>query len=814
MKNKIEINTNSLFCKIIKNLIYLFIGVFVIYCILPISFCFQFKFSIIQISAIILTIVFVEVCRRNNDFNLTIVNKVYTTFISLQQEPFIITELFNKILDFVLIVFFIYFVSTLFLCNSIPLTYKEHPIFEAIGIVITVSSIVLTVLFSTLQQFENKYSDFKSILQQWKTTNLYLFVMLAVYTVSSFIFYFIGSNKYFDRLILVLSIYLVLKLILIAINISFMMNFEILLNVYKKNVIKFLKSWNLDNDKNLINKIKQKGFRYFIKYKIFGINKKQNYTISEELIEDLQAQMEPIFRQAENFLRANNLNDFLICKKNIFNITKTYAMLYNNYNEKNFYQFLAAKIKDLFKLAVSLNYQSFPEYLVELNEQLGLCSIKEKKNKNDFYNNQTIAFDAFKNNAKEFVIMSINLENTPAPNLAIISYRKFIYKLIFNNSLSEVNVFIDDLGDLALIIWKLNNTKRVNNSSWCIVLISYIIIDIINTFYYIVMYDLTECMLIDTRYFKNKLKKTFENSFKLLTTYNTSTSDFSSFFINLGQDLNLKTITNLLNNSPDILTPYLNSAKRGFYLRTHYVNALNQVYNAVLVYDFDNNINFISAINCLSDFLELFVSSAKILFESKDKLCVNQILESLTTIQNYVFLFIKRIMTTNYQKKELLEVSYAFLNNLYSAFLNILKNYTISEVNQYLYVEPFVNFVYDSVRHYSRTNKKNKKIIDNLVQQIFDFFETLDNSKQESLYNGINFITLLLCSVDNKSEIFKKLCTFVINNKPEEEASSENMYIDIFEANNLPFFARHLVSNDEIKNYLTILAEQEENNKH
>lgn len=804
MKNKIEINTNSLFCKIIKNLIYLFIGVFVIYCILPISFCFQFKFSIIQISAIILTIVFVEVCRRNNDFNLTIVNKVYTTFISLQQEPFIITELFNKILDFVLIVFFIYFVSTLLLCNSIPLTYEEHPISEAIGIVITVSSIVLTVLFSTLQQFENKYSDFKSILQQWKTTNLYLFVMLAVYTVSSFIFYFIGSNKYFDRLILVLSIYLVLKLILIAINISFMMNFEILLKIYQKNTIKFIKSWNISNDKNLINAITQKGVKYFIKYKIWGINKKKHYTISEQTITELQVQIEPIFRQAENFLRANNLNDFLICNKVIYNVVAIYAKLYNNNFETKFYQFLAYKIKDLFRLAVYLKYQSFPEHLVELNEQLGLCSIREKRDQNNFNTIQTISFDAFKNNAKEFIIMAINLDNTPAPTLAIISFRKFINKLVFNHSIDEIGGLIEDLNTISLEIWTLNNTKKVTNNAWCISLLSLVITDLINVFYYVSMYNLIEYMSSSTCYIEDKIKQAFENSFKLLTKYKTYPSDFSIFFNNLGRDFNLKSVTEILKHSPYIMTPYKNSVYNGSSLITHYVNAFDQVYNAILVYDFDTNVDFIKGLTCLSNFLDLFEKSTKILFDSGNSICVNRILESITNIQEYIFLFIDRVNATNYKRKQMIEISSLLLKNLYSTFLNILTNYTISENHQSYYLEDFVKFVYYSVKKYATTNDKNKKLIEDLIHELFIDFEQQDVSKRKDLYDGINLIALLLCKTDKNSKIFYTLCQFSIKYEPEKQQRNNSIY-----KNNIPSFARHWINYNDIEEYLNILLEFE-----
>ena len=80
----------------------------------------------------------------------------------------------------------------------------------------------------------------------------------------------------------------------------------------------------------------------------------------------------------------------------------------------------------------------------------------------------------------KIIIMAINLENTPASTLAIISFRKFINKLIFNQSIDEVSGLIDDLNTISFEIWTLNNTKKVTNNAWCVTLISYIITDIIN----------------------------------------------------------------------------------------------------------------------------------------------------------------------------------------------------------------------------------------------------------------------------------------------------------------------------------------------
>lgn len=803
--NNLEININSLCCKILINLVYLFLGTIITISIVGIMYYLHLfnYFTIYTILIAIPIVILIEIYRQNTSFNSLIINNIYKFLHNLNKEPFRITKFIDKILDVGMSFLFVYYIYAYW---NIPtaLNNNKHPVFETIGIVITVSSIVLTILFATLQHFENKYSDFKSIFQQWKNTNIFLFIILAIYTTASFIFYYKGSNNFIDLLVLIASIYLVLKLITIAINISFMMNFDTLLKLYEIYTINFIKSWKISSDKTLINDVNKNGIKYFIKYKLWGINRQKYYTISETTIEELKKQVEPIFRQAENFLRANNLNDFLTCKNALINIVRTYNQLYKNDFETKFYQFLAYKIKDLFILSVKLKYQSFPEHIVDLNEKIGICAINEKTDENSFHTIQTIGFSAFQKNAQEFVIISINLENTSAPCDAIISLRKFVHKLIFNHSINEASGVVEDLNALAKIIWKLNNAKKITNNAWCINLISLIITDLINIFYNIAMYNLTEKISIDTDYIEDKVKEAFVQTFKLLTTYNTYPSGFSIFFNNIGRDLNLKSVTDILNNSPYIMTPYKNAIINGSSLFTHYVNALDQVYNAILVYDFDDNVYFERSFNCIANFLDLFESSAKTLFDSNNTISINRILEALNNIQKCIFLFIRRINATNYQKELLLDASSILLEKLYSIFLSILEKYTNSETFPSLYIEDFVHFVNLAVQAYNNADMRNKEIIKNLIQNIIIYFEKLKNKK--ILYQGINLINLLLSKNDKHSEIFTLLCNFIIQYKPQDKPQ-QSFYFDQLEENDIPHFARHWIDHNDIYEYSNILSE-------
>ena len=324
------------------------------------------------------------------------------------------------------------------------------------------------------------------------------------------------------------------------------------------------------------------------------------------------------------------------------------------------------------------------------------------------------------------------------------------------------------------------------------------------------MYNLIEKMSIDTDYIENKVKEAFVKTFELLITYNTYPSDFSTFFNNIDRDLNLKSVTDILNNSPYIKTPYKNAIINGSSLFTHYVNALDQVYNAILVYDFDDNVYFERSFNCIANFLDLFESSAKTLFDSNNTISINRMLEALNNIQKCIFLFIRRINATNYQKELLLDASSILLEKLYSIFLSILEKYTNSETFPSLYIEDFVHFVNLAVQAYNNADMRNKEIIKNLIQNIIIYFEKLKNKK--ILYQGINLINLLLSKNDKHSEIFTLLCNFIIQYKPQDKPQ-QSFYFDQLEENDIPHFARHWIDHNDIYEYSNILSEFQKKKK-
>lgn len=217
--------------------------------------------------------------------------------------------------------------------------------------------------------------------------------------------------------------------------------------------LRWLKRWNISkgflsrefDEEKIYKDVFRKGFLNFLKYKVWGINRRKFHTIPTEKIQELKNKIEPLFRISEVYLKENNINNFKLSLEIISNITRLYSEKYNNFSETNYYFFVAGKLKQLFEIAIKLNYQSFPECIVEINEKICLSVIRKKKSDAElFNNNQTASVGAFKTNAKDFIAMSINLDNTPAPALAITTLGRVFSKLLFNNSLDEARVLLPE----------------------------------------------------------------------------------------------------------------------------------------------------------------------------------------------------------------------------------------------------------------------------------------------------------------------------------------------------------------------------------
>lgn len=807
-QNKFEINPNSLFVKSIINCIYLCIEFIIGICLCNFTYNIPIWNAILFISIILIG----EIYRRDNDFNIKILNTIYKWINKFKNEPYIITDFITKILNIGFLIFFIYQLLKINYNSSI-FNIKYSNIFQVVSIVITVSSIVLTLLYTALQQFENKYSDFGSLIKKWKNTSISSFIILAIYTVACFIFYFYGSNNSIDLLIMASSIYVLLKLILTAINVSLLMNFEIIIRQYCDDVVRLIKALQLDTNylsnkfdvNRLINEIFRKGFKNYIKYKIWGVNKKIYYTLSDEVIILLEEKIEPIFRVSEYFLKENNLNNFKYSTNSIYRIMNQYHRKYSEELNANVYNYVARKIKDLYMLSLKLNYQTFPEYIVELNEKIGILSINTKKEDNLYPTIQSIAPSSFLENNYKFIICSLNLEDTPAPAIAISTFEKYAQKFMYNNSIDSVTIVNNKIDNVIFSIYNLNNKKIVNKNIWCLRLINISMVSIINILYSLIMCKLTEQNLYDIEYVLKDTIKLFNKSFKTLTTYRAFSGDFTNIFYSIGIDTNLQALTRILEEAPHIKTPYCNSILNNSPLYINKINSLNNIFNAVFVYDFIDTYNFEYCILDLKLLLEIYVTSVERLTETENYTDVKMIINAFSMIQNYIILFINRIKNTEFHRKELLVCIHDFIKDYYLKMLKIIKLCSNIDLYKTLYTEELVSFAINTIWLYYNDDNYKDIIFDLFKNIILIHDDITDNRNKLELFKALNLITLLCSNYDKRSKLFKMLIKFIRNNIPKEKPCYEFDF-DGTERNFLPHFSSHFgINYQEIYNYSKLL---------
>lgn len=807
MSNDLEININSLICRLIANIYYFFLEILVAGVILIVlSNCFNLHFNTITLlltfSVVILS---GELIRQNKVLHSRFINNTYSaitkTINFLKSEPIIIVNWLNKLVDFTFIPFFLYnFYQAI--QQQQELTTGNHNIYGAVSIIITVATLVLTIVFTAIQQFENRYSDFKPLIQKWKHITVSLFITLTLYATASFIAYFKGSNVKIDFLILVASIYLFLKLILVAVNFAFLMNFDSIMKDYQAYLLRWLKRWNISkrflsrefDEEKIYKDVFRKGFLNFLKYKVWGINRRKFHTIPTEKIQELKNKIEPLFRISEVYLKENNINNFKLSLEIISNITRLYSEKYNNFSETNYYFFVAGKLKQLFEIAIKLNYQSFPEYIVEINEKICLSVIREKKSDAElFNNNQTASVGAFKSNAKDFIAMSINLDNTPAPALAITTLRRVFSKLLFNNSLDEANLIVKDIEALVVQMQVSIQAKIIPASKiyWILSLTNQCIYEILNSIYQTIIYSMRKYAL-NTDYLLKQSTQSFIKSFEVSLLYNTYPSNYSTFFQNLGGNTDLQIITNLLIEKPFIQTPRRNLMLNGYKFTANDVNSLKEIFNVVFVSDLVDYSNFNDSITALTKFLKTFITLTKLLLENNQGICVKQLMSCLNSIQGYAFLFIKRLEATNYKKEELLPKINKFLEQLYLTTLDVQKQCFENENSYNTDYESFIEFIQNAINYYLHTSDKSlKSLIETYISSYLKMHETLQNQREkDDFYRSIRLITLLIFKDHRKSKIFKVLFTFIVDNYFTRTVTSTSI-LSFEDRNNLPYFAHH-----------------------
>lgn len=169
-----------------------------------------------------------------------------------------------------------------------------------------------------------------------------------------------------------------------------------------------------------------------------------------------------------------------------------------------------------------------------------------------------------------------------------------------------------------------------------------------------------------------------------------------------------------------------------------------------------------------------------------------------------MFLFIKRLNETHYQKELLASIAINMLENLYSTFYKIIEKINTSKNCFGFYEEIFTNFLLYAVQRYNYSDNAIKRKINNLIDSIIFYFEKSDNNESKNLYLGMNFITMILSKTDKNSEIFNKLCGFVIKYEPKKE-DRQTIIPDFLDENNLPHYTRHRVDGHDISEYRNIL---------
>lgn len=802
MKTRIfDIESRALTFRCLINAIYLSLEC--LFALLLVGICKFLSFNLNLFTIILL--LFISICigeyvHRKEPLNSSFINGVYLNLFRIhsgyKRNSYLI---FNSLYTIINILFFFFAFNAMYKFFATGQIYSatNNRIYEAIPVIITISSFVLSAIFATIQQFVNKYPDFLYLIKNWKKETTWIFIVLAFYTVGGFIILYNKPNSQTDFIVLVSSIYLVLMLILTGLKASLLMNIESILDIHKNYLINDIRTFpeikDITKDKDYIKNIKREGFKNFIKYRVLGINVKSFFRVPEEVITNIKDRTEPLTRLANQYLSENNLNTFKSIIEMLKEISYQYIIKFGkDKQEKEFYIFISKKIEELYLESIRLQRTSFLEYLVQLNEYIALQIISNTEKQKIFYSNYIDIYN-FRENAQKFVIISASYGSSKACPFAIDSQRRMIMHSIFKGATLTAKTVIEDVRNCTKVIDGHTSTHNIP-LDFGVFAIRRCLFVLLNSLYYLIRYSVMNPEeTSNIKYVLEEAIKYYNECFAILSKYNSTISDESTF-LNCCPDSSLQMITEIVDSAPHINTPVYNMKMNGEkidYPET--ISSLSQIFNVIFILDLHKSINFNVGIANLEYLLDIVTTSSRALITNKQITSFPQSLECLRSIFESATIFTKHFKTAKYDYENLIAKMDLFIEKLFSEILQVLELFLRQDEDIYNFFEKFAILMYKILNLLDILDEEGySEKLSNYFDKIFDLFNSLsdENEYKKDYYSAIKLICVFIYSEKPESSLFKKIFKFIVDNYEYNEFSRGSLP-DFYSYRSFPYYSKY-----------------------
>lgn len=754
-KYNYQLNCNSLLFKCVTDILYL-APALIAFLIFQI---FQIK-SNISLFIVILYITIVEFIHYFKHSNSTLIDWFYRLkHIMIKNHKQIFHLYIYEKLKYAHILFLLY--TILFFTRPITTNNNTADLTNFISTIITVTSIILTLIFGLLQQLQNNFSDSISLINEWKKNIIYFFIILTLYTILGL------SDKYFNLNIIswtyTCSIYIILQLSILAIECLNVMNGTGIIDINKYKVLKVIDKAPEEkilteilrdfSNKSIKNKLKK-----WIYINLIGIipNDISGITFANYVNNEIKTYIESIFRITNIYIQQDK---FILYKNSICAIIEIYTkIILKTKGNHNFeiYEYLVLKYSEMKNTILKDDKEL---YLQELSELL-LCitkkSINIARNEYNQLSNSTSILYLVDEITKLIQQISHYQHTTVAPSL-IIELGTLTQLLLNKKDTPITQTILEKLKDLAIDIpSKYLKLKHKYNSIWITKLIAKIMYSTVNTIFFIIS-NYPE--LLNNTYFFKTLKETYLTIFKIYSSFSYSNDNPFVSLCNLS-NTNFILFYNVVEKNIKVKTPYKNIIITGAMKPINNVSCLYEIFALTFISDIYSNTNFKNSISCLIKLLDIIKD---IDVKINDTLSLNNLCDFYENIIKALNIFISRIIYFNINLVENNQIIKIFIEKLLEvSFVHFKKYY--ENVLSYDYIDFYLNFLYEIYVGYNGQFITETNITD-ILNKIIKLYNSQKNKNiQGKIYNSLNLFYYNLFKDNKNNNSFNEVLNCIVQN--------------------------------------------------
>lgn len=770
------LNPNALSFRCLVNLVY-FTPILILFLIFQL-FQIKLKFNI-QLLGVFFYIIIVEYLHHFKYQNSTVIDCFYVLKHNIKIK---LKEIFYlyiyKNLPYIHILFLV-FSLWYFICKPFSNDLNDVDLTNFINTIITITSIILTLILGLLQHLQNSFSDSINLINEWKKNTIYLFVILAIYTILGL------TAKCFELNIVVwiycCSIYMVIQLFALGTEALILMNDTGIIDINKFQLLEIINkiptSTNIEtmiqkyNDKSIKNKLKN-----WIVQDIIGIvpNINSNTTISHYFNSEIKPCLESLFRIANIYIKHDK---YILYQNSMSTIKEVFSKIIiktNGNPDFDIYEYFVSKYTEIKDIVLEENKELYLECLSDLLISITKKAISIANSKHGRLSNSTSLAYLIDEIIKLIKDIALYQHTTVATSM-IIELKTLVQMLLDKNDTMLINTIIESLGTLSIeITVEYNKSKIKCNAIWITNLLAKIMYTLVNIIFYIV-FDSFKSAKTSYNYLFELIKKNYYIIFNVYFACKfINNTPFVSIYNPNNFNIEFIQFYDIVAGNIKVKTPYKNIMLQGGMRHISDVSSLFEVFALVFISDLDSKKDFTSPISCLINILDVLKG---IDIKTVDTLSLSSLDGFYNDVIKALNIFMLRIDYFNFNIKKNYQLIKIFLEKLLEiSFVHFEKFYNNDSSDEF--IEKYLEFLANTYIIFNEKFKIEIIILD-FIDKIINIYDCIQDNKflKKQIYISLKLFHLYIFEYDKSCKLFDLIKEFINKNKQyyKLEDFSENI---------------------------------------